>query len=145
MTLPEINERSYGVVPLTVRDEGAYIFIVQHHSGAWLFPKGHAEPGETARQAAERELAEETGLVVERWLDHAPFVERYTFWRGQTRIYKEVHYFPALVSGTICLQLNEIKAGRWVSVLDTLSCVSFPEMKQIAQQVYEWLKGSEKK
>ncbi len=37
----------------------------------WGFPKGHVEPGESAREAARREIAEETGietLVFEREL-----------------------------------------------------------------------------
>ncbi len=33
--------------------------------GEWVFPKGHVEPGETAARAAEREVLEETGLLVE--------------------------------------------------------------------------------
>lgn len=33
------------------------------YSGVWSFPGGAVEPGEDARSAARRELAEETGLV----------------------------------------------------------------------------------
>ncbi len=33
--------------------------------GAWCFPGGHVEPGETPRRAIIRELAEELGIAVE--------------------------------------------------------------------------------
>ncbi len=139
MTFSEINERSYGVVPLMMLDGEPMVFIVQHRSGAWLLPKGHAEAGETARQAAERELAEETGLAVDRWLDHEPFIEHYSFWRGEKRIYKEVLYFPAVVKGTVCLQREEVQEGRWEPISCAMSSVTFPEMRRITKQVYEWL------
>ncbi|MFC3570626.1 NUDIX hydrolase [Paracoccus simplex] len=43
------------------------VLLVQRRNppdaGLWGFPGGHVEPGETALQAAARELAEETGVI----------------------------------------------------------------------------------
>ena len=38
------------------------VLLVEHRSLGWSCPGGHLEPGETAVDAAVRELAEETGL-----------------------------------------------------------------------------------
>jgi 8-oxo-dGTP diphosphatase len=48
---------------------GNEVLIVERGKGAragsWSFPGGHIEPGETAAEAARREVREETGLEVE--------------------------------------------------------------------------------
>lgn len=38
------------------------ILLVEHLDQTYVFPKGHIKPGETAEQAAQREITEETGL-----------------------------------------------------------------------------------
>lgn len=135
----EINERSYGIIPVAFRFWGLSLLLVQHRSGAWLFPKGKAENDETPRQAAERELKEETGLEIERWLDFGPFKEQYRFVRKGKKIAKEVFYFPAFVYGNIILQEEELRAARWERVESVPQAVTFPEMKKIAEEVCSWL------
>lgn len=48
---------------------GRYLLVQRaeglSHAGAWCFPGGHVEPGETSREAVIRELAEELSLIVE--------------------------------------------------------------------------------
>ena len=39
--------------------------MLGHQSGAWLFPKGHIDPGETDLSAALREVEEESGVVAQ--------------------------------------------------------------------------------
>ena len=41
------------------------VLLVEHRSLGWSCPGGHLEPGETALEAAVRELAEEAGLVLD--------------------------------------------------------------------------------
>ena len=49
--------------------KGREVLLVERGKGArrgvWSLPGGHIEPGETARAAAERELAEETAVTAE--------------------------------------------------------------------------------
>jgi 8-oxo-dGTP diphosphatase len=61
--MPEIA----AVGAIAVRD-GALLLIRRGHApsrGRWSLPGGRVEPGETAREALVREMAEETGLVVD--------------------------------------------------------------------------------
>ena len=45
------------------RLEEKWLFVRQQDRGTWEIPAGHVEPGETAEEAARRELYEETGTV----------------------------------------------------------------------------------
>lgn len=55
------------------------ILLIQDSKGRWTIPKGHIEPGETAKITARREIAEETGLKnvsVLTWLGKIQFKYR---------------------------------------------------------------------
>jgi 8-oxo-dGTP diphosphatase len=49
---------------LVIRDDGdaTRVLLVHRPRGDWTFPKGKADPGETDRETALREVEEETGL-----------------------------------------------------------------------------------
>jgi acetyl-CoA carboxylase carboxyl transferase subunit beta len=97
-----------------VRDgDGRLLLVRRGHepsAGLWSLPGGRIEPGESAEQAAAREVREETGLVVD-------IGERMTTVEiGDYR----VHDFAATVVG------GELRAGddaddvRWCSAADAL-------------------------
>lgn len=53
-----------GAVAVRVGDSPRVLLVrARLHPEHWLFPKGHIDPGETAEEAAVRELAEEAGVA----------------------------------------------------------------------------------
>ena len=52
-----------GVVFRRVKDGGIEILLIQDAKDRWTIPKGHIEEGETAQEAAKREIGEEAGLM----------------------------------------------------------------------------------
>lgn len=60
-----IKIRSAGIIPFRIQDDQIEYLLIQHKGGHWDVPKGKIEDGETPRDAALRELQEETGLTAE--------------------------------------------------------------------------------
>lgn len=139
------KESSYGIIPLRIQQNEWQVLLIQHHAGHWAFPKGHADPGETPEQAAERELKEETGLTILRFLSPDPLSESYFFMVQGQRISKTVQYFLALVEGDIIIQEREIKDSQWTSLSQALDCITFKEGKRICLQANEFLKTLDEK
>jgi len=48
---------------IAARMQGRWLFVRHKHRATWEIPGGHREPGETALEAARRELREETGAT----------------------------------------------------------------------------------
>lgn len=133
-----VYETSYGIIPLCKKAGEWHVLLIQHDAaGHWAFPKGHPEKGEEPRQTAARELQEETGLEVLRYLSHSPFMEKYHFFAKGQRIEKTVMYFLAEVTGEVALQAEEIKAAKWVPLSEAATHVTFPAAKTICNQVFQ--------
>lgn len=133
-------EKSFGIVPLKYENHEWRVFIILHKKGNhWGFPKGKAHEKEDPKKSAERELLEETGLKVERFLLDEPLIEEYAFFRASEKVVKKVLFFPALVSGAFILQLEEIREGKWVTFSEAFLSLSFIEAKNICQRVKQFL------
>ena len=57
-------EKSCGAVVFKQTNDRRYYLLVQQKEGFWAFPKGYIEEGETEEKCAEREVEEETGLIL---------------------------------------------------------------------------------
>lgn len=64
--------------------EVALIYRKKHQD--YSFPKGHVEKGESLKETAIRETAEETKRVAEILEQYEPFIEKYTTPRGENCI-----------------------------------------------------------
>lgn len=131
---------SYGIIPLQKIEGEWFVFLISHQSAShWSFPKGHGEPGESPKEAAIRELKEETGLSVVKFLTDTPLIESYQFYTKGERVYKTVSYFLAAVEGEVALQVEEIAEGKWVKFADAEKFVTFSEAKSLCTKAKKLL------
>lgn len=88
------------------------ILLIQDSKNRWTIPKGHIEEGETARQTAEREIREETGLQemkVLNWLGKINFRYR----RGSSLVLMTTEIFLVKATGNT----GGIKPEKWMNSL----------------------------
>ncbi len=57
-----VREPTSGGIIFKREKDKIKILLIQDAKNRWTIPKGHIEPGETAKQTARREIGEETGL-----------------------------------------------------------------------------------
>lgn len=111
------------VVAAAVIVEGARVLLTQrpsgtHLAGAWEFPGGKLEPGESPEEALARELREEIDVDVE-----VGEVLDVTYWRYPTKNVLLIFYRARIVAGTVADR--GVAAHAWVA-RDALDGYTFP-------------------
>ena len=89
---------------------GDEVLMIRDRYGRWTFPKGHIEAGETAKEAAVREVLEETGV-------HAAPGERlgqvdYALSGGNDK--QVTWFFMTYENGEVHPLQSEIAEARWL-------------------------------
>ncbi|CAN5452109.1 hypothetical protein BH24GEM3_BH24GEM3_23560 [soil metagenome] len=145
------SHHAAGIVVFRNGSEGRRYLILRSaltRRPVWEFPKGGVEGGETEREAAERELREETGLGEEEYsmLDGFREEEQYVFTggRGGVRrlISKRVVYFLAEAHTERVYLSHEATEFRWLDYEEAQQVLRFPQKRRVLERAEEWLNGS---
>lgn len=125
-----------GGVVLNKNDE---VLVVSSHHDSWSLPKGHIDQGETALEAARREIHEETGvseLVLHKELGT---YERYRIGKGgvgeDTRELKNITLFLFRTSQLTLAPLESHHTARWVKKSDVSGLLTHPKDAEFFEKI----------
>ncbi|MCH7828818.1 NUDIX domain-containing protein [Patescibacteria group bacterium] len=140
------KEQSAGAVIFRIENKEPRYLLLHYPTGArtkkeyWDFPKGHLEKGETEKQAALREVAEETGL---RDVFFVPgFKQRIQYYfriEGKT-IFKTVVFFLAFTKKKKVKISFEHKGFIWLPFEEAMKKLKFTNARRILTRVHHFLK-----
>lgn len=108
------------------------ILLIQDAKNRWTIPKGHIEEGETAKQTAEREIREETGLQemqVLNWLGKIHFRYR----RANSLVLMTTEIFLVAAKGdTDKLQAEDWMNGiKWFPAAEALDKIEYDDIGKL--------------
>jgi 8-oxo-dGTP pyrophosphatase MutT (NUDIX family) len=101
-------------------------------------PKGHLDSGESALQAATREVREEAGVVA------APVSElgevRYWYRRDGLAVGKSVSFYLfSYLEGDITDHDDEVEEARWIPLTEAQTALTYPTEREMVERTLAYL------
>jgi 8-oxo-dGTP pyrophosphatase MutT (NUDIX family) len=107
----------------------------------WSLPKGHVEAGETAEDAAVREVMEETGITG-RVVAPLGTIDFWFVAEGR-RIHKTVHHFLLVaLGGELSDEDVEVEQVEWVPLDELTERLAYADERRLIEKVPELLADS---
>jgi 8-oxo-dGTP pyrophosphatase MutT (NUDIX family) len=117
---------------IVIGDSGMLAMVKSRNSQSWLFPKGHIEEGETAEEAARREIFEESGLTNLEYIDDLGEYIRPRV-NNDGAGYEEKHIRMFLFAAPLRAEIaprkgmeKEIEEARWVPYREAVELLGSP-------------------
>lgn len=113
------------------QDDGGHLQVLVVHRPRyddWSFPKGKRDPGESDKACARREVAEETGFVVELGRELPPCT--YVDGRGRDKV---VRYWEMTVQAGDFRPNAEVDSVRWVDLAGAARLLTYPRDRRVLE------------
>ena len=118
-----------------------FLLVYSNRNKEWGFPKGHIEPGEKEKEAALREIKEETGISDLEFVDgfRKELIYQAKSNRGPSSgsmIEKHSVYFLCETkTKDILVDADEITDHKWLGLAEAEKLLPFAKMKQLLKQL----------
>jgi 8-oxo-dGTP pyrophosphatase MutT (NUDIX family) len=138
------REQSAGGVVIRAIAGDVHVLLIRDPYGKWGLPKGHLEGGESSRDAALREVREETGLAELTLGPELGTIDWYFRFEGAL-IHKYCDYF-LMVShdGEARPEVDEgITECVWLPVEEAVTTVAYDNARQVVVRAREVIRSGE--
>lgn len=142
---PVREETSAGGLCVKVENGVPYVAVIARRGRSgkleWCLPKGHLEVGESAAQAAQREIEEEAGVRGEP-IQRLCTID-YWFSSPRFRVHKTVHHFLfEYVGGKITVENDpdqEAEQAAWLPLHTAVEKLAYPNERRVVQVALDLL------
>ena len=144
---PIIEEFSAGAIIFRRKDgKKEFLLIYSKRNNIWGFPKGHIESGEEEKDAALREIREETGLTRLRFIsdfreeDIYPAISTRGEFRGREITKHSIYFLCETDEEKITVDGREISEFSWLPFSEAKTLLSFGSQKILLERAYSFLR-----
>ncbi len=126
------REPTSGGVIYRLKNGEVEILLIQDSRDRWTIPKGHIEPGESAKQTAIREIGEEAGLQeveVQGWLGKINF--RYRRLNRLVLMTTQVYLVKAKGDTDAIKKEDWMNGIKWFKFADALEAIEYEDISKL--------------
>lgn len=134
------DERSAGIVLFRQMNSHREYLVLHYQGGHFDLPKGHLEEGETEREAALRELEEETTIKNIVWIEGYREIISYTYSKMGKPSTKEVTFFLARTTQKKVAISHEHQGFIWLPYEEAVQKLTFENAKQLLRLAEKFMK-----
>ncbi len=133
------REKSAGIILFRKENDKRFYLLLNYTAGHWDFPKGNIESGESEKDAAIREMREETSIFV---VDFDPeFREetKYMLTRNGIKILKTVTFFLGETAQEDVILSHEHKDAKWMPFEFAYKTLTYDTAKELLKKAENYL------
>ena len=122
-----------GIIVRSGKKGPKVLLVHRERRNDWSFPKGKLDPGETFKQAARREVEEETGFTC---AVHSPPFASVNYMIGNSQA-KEVRYWLMTVDSGGFVPNDEVDMITWVRLENAAERLTYPRDRKILNDLID--------
>lgn len=133
-------EKSAGAVIFRKQGGKIYYLLLHYRARHWDLPKGHIEKGEKPKEAARREIKEETRIEDIKFISGFKETIKYFYKRYGKSFFKIVVFFLAETKAKKVKISYEHKSFKWLPYENALEQLTFQNAKDVLKKADDFLR-----